>query len=95
MTCAPSEVSDQPGHPPSLIRVFFCRLHEEAFGPWLHNVCTAKALIRCQSDLSLSWAHKSFCWFCHAAVQLFKYNVLQSSTYITPSAHKDKMTTFS
>ena len=26
MTCAPSEDSDQPGHPPSLIRVFTVRM---------------------------------------------------------------------
>ena len=26
MTCAPSEDSDQPGHPPSLIRVFAVHL---------------------------------------------------------------------
>ena len=26
MICAPSEYSDQPGHPPSLIRVFAVRL---------------------------------------------------------------------
>ena len=26
MTCAPSEDSDQPGHPPSLIRVFAVRM---------------------------------------------------------------------
>ena len=26
MTCAPSEDSDQPGHPPSLIRVSLCAL---------------------------------------------------------------------
>ena len=26
MTCAPSEDSNQPGHPPSLIRVFACRM---------------------------------------------------------------------
>ena len=26
MACAPSEDSDQPGHPPSLIRVFAVRL---------------------------------------------------------------------
>ena len=28
MTCAPSEDSDQPGHPPSLVRVFAVRLKE-------------------------------------------------------------------
>ena len=25
-----------------------------------------------QADLSLRWAHKSFCWFCHAVAQ-FSY----------------------
>ena len=30
MTCAPSEDSDQPGHPPDHS---LCRLHEESLGP--------------------------------------------------------------
>ena len=30
LTCAPSEDSDQPGHPPSLISL--CCLHEETLG---------------------------------------------------------------
>ena len=47
MTCVPSEDSDKPGHPPSLIRVFA-----------VHSMAHA--------DLSLCWAHRSFCWFCHA-----------------------------
>ena len=33
MTCAFSEDSDQPVHPPSLISL--CCPHEEALGPWL------------------------------------------------------------
>ena len=40
MACAPSEDSDQPVHPPSLIRVFAVRMkkslrcpHEETLGP--------------------------------------------------------------
>ena len=32
MACAPSEDSDQPWHPPSLIRVFVVRL-KESLGP--------------------------------------------------------------
>ena len=44
MTCAPSEDSDQPGHPPSLISLH-C-LHEEAVGPWLPIERLAKTLIR-------------------------------------------------
>ena len=42
--CAPSEYSDQTGHPPSLIRVR-CP-HEESLGPWLPIERTAKTLIR-------------------------------------------------
>ena len=41
MACAPSEDSDQPGHPPSLIRVFAVRLRTRAF-----FMQTAKTLIR-------------------------------------------------
>ena len=40
MTCAPSEDSDQPGYPPSLIRVFTVRMRK----PWLKR--TAKTLSR-------------------------------------------------
>ena len=63
--CAPNEDSDQPGHPPSLIRVF--------------AVCMKKAWILsyplsaqrrlwsdwsdAQADLSLSWAHSHFVGF--------------------------------
>ena len=52
MICAPSEDSDQPGHPPCLIRVF--------------AVCSKDA----QVDLSLRWAHRSFCRFCRAAAHI-------------------------
>ena len=45
MTCAPSEDSGQPGHPPSLIRVFAVRI-EETLCPKLPNERTAKTLIR-------------------------------------------------
>ena len=40
MACAPSEDSDQPVHPPSLISLR-C-LHEECSGPWLPIERTAK-----------------------------------------------------
>ena len=56
MACAPSEDSDQPGHPPSLIRVF--------------AVCMKKAWVLtypfsadAQADLSLCWAHTHFVGF--------------------------------
>ena len=66
--CAPSEDSDQPGHPPSLIRVFAVRtkkalvlnyplsIQRRLWSDWM----------AAQADLSLRWAHRSFCWFCRA-----------------------------
>ena len=64
MACAPSEDSDQPGHPPSAQAVLSLRCpQEESLGPQLPIECTADA----QADLSLRWAHMSFCWFCHDA----------------------------
>ena len=60
MTSASSEGSDQPGHTPSLIKVFAVRLKKF----WALNWAAA------QADLNLRWAHWSFCWFCHAVVQI-------------------------
>ena len=64
MTCVSKEDSDQAGHPPSLIRVFAVRknlgthlAHSEDWSEWADS----------QADLSLRWAHRSFCWFCHGA----------------------------
>ena len=68
MTCAPSEDSDQPGHLPSLIRVFTVR-SVGSQGPKVSS-CRRQRLIRLggyQADLSLRWAHMPFGWFCHAA----------------------------
>ena len=82
MICAPSEDSDQSGHPPSLIRVSAVRPKQN----WVlnyplsaqrrlsaqraHNedmVCIDWA--DAQADLSFRWAQKSFCWFCHEVAQ--------------------------
>ena len=62
--CVLIEDSDQPGHPPSLIRDIAVRsmgrypscLHADREDPD-------------QTDLSLRWVHRSFCWFCHEAAQ--------------------------
>ena len=55
MTCAPSEDSDQPEHPPGLIRVFAVRMKK----PWVLGYSWSA-----QADLSFRLAHRSFCWFC-------------------------------
>ena len=61
---APSEDSDQPGHPPSLIRVFAVRMKKA----WLlsYPLSAQRRLIRlgrCPSDLSLRLAHTHFVGF--------------------------------
>ena len=72
MVCAPSEDSDQPGHPPSLISVFNVQMKKAWFvsyplrakqGLWADWVDA-------QADLSFSWVQRSFCWFCHEAAQI-------------------------
>ena len=65
MACAPSKDSDQPGHPPSLIRVFAVRMKKA----WvLSYALSAQRLLStdwadAQADLSLSWTHSHFVGF--------------------------------
>ena len=74
--CALSEESDQPGHPPSLIRVFAVRTLG-SLGPKLSS-CGQRRLwsdwADSQADLSVRWAHMPFCWFCHEAAHLKVYD---------------------
>ena len=60
MACAPSEDSDQPGHPPSLIRVVAVRMKKA----WVlsYTLSTQRRLWS-----NCRWAHMPFCWFCHEA----------------------------
>ena len=72
MACALSKDSDQPGHLPSLIKVFaVCMknawvLSYPLSAQWRIWSDWADA----QADLSLCWAHRSCCWFCHAVAHL-------------------------
>ena len=65
MTCAPSEDSDQPGHLPSLIRVF--TVHMKKALVLSYPLSTQRRLwsdwADAQADLRLHWVHRSFCWF--------------------------------
>ena len=80
MICAPSEDSDQPGHPPSLIRVSAVRLKQN----WVlsYPLSAQRRLwsdwADAQADLSLRWAQKSFYWVCHEVAQ----NASSSSLYM-------------
>ena len=61
MTCAPSEVSVQAGHPHSMIRAFAVRMKNPCIPGYPLSAQRAKTLIRlgdAQADLSLRWAHK-------------------------------------
>ena len=73
ITCAPSEDFDQPGHPPSLIIVFAVRMKKAWVLGYLYNAqrWLWSEWADAQADPSLHWAHRLFCWFCHAAAQLF------------------------
>ena len=77
MACAPSEDSDQPGHPPSLIRIFAVRLKKARIRNY--PLSAQRRLwsnwADAQADLSFRWAHMPFCWFCHDAAH-FLVNAL-------------------
>ena len=61
-------------HPPSLTRVFAVRLKEN--GILRYPVSALRRLwsdwVDAQDDLSLRWAHRSFCWFCHEAAHSYQ-----------------------
>ena len=62
MACAPSEDSEQPGHPPSLIRVF--AVHSKKAWVLSYPLSAQRRLwsdwTDAQADLSLRWAHSHF-----------------------------------
>ena len=65
MACTPSEDSDQPGHPPSLISVFAVRMKKA--GILTYPLSAQRRLwsdwADAQADLSLCWAHTHFVGF--------------------------------
>ena len=69
--CAPCEDSDQPGHPPSLIRVFAVRMKKA----WVLSYPLSAQQrpwsdwVDAQADLSLLGVH-TFCWFCHVKAHI-------------------------
>ena len=69
---APSEDSDQPGHPPSLIRAFAVCMKK----PWVlsYPLSTQRRLIRlggCPSWSESSQGAHLFCWFCHEVAHVY------------------------
>ena len=74
MACAPREDSDQPGHPPSLIRVFAVCMKKD----WVlsYPLSPQRRLssdwVDAQADLSLCWAHSHCVGFVMRWPQCFK-----------------------
>ena len=80
--CAPNENSDQPGHPPNLIRVFAVRMKKV----WVHSyqLSAQGRLIRlggCPGWSESSLGTQSFCWFCHDAAHFFKQQNIGLATF--------------
>ena len=71
MTWAPSEDSDQPGHPPSLISLL-CTQWSVKDPRYLHadSEYSDKTGWMPRLISVFTGSHKSFCWFCHAAAQM-------------------------
>ena len=72
MTRVPSEDSDQPGHPPSLIRVFAVRMKKAR--ALSYPLSAQRRLIRpcgCPGWSESSLGAHSFCWFCHEVAHVF------------------------
>ena len=83
--CVPSEDSDQPGHLPSLIRVFAVRMKKPRA---LSYPMSAQQRLwsdwaDAQADLSLRWAHMSFFWFCHEVAHILTTAVMYIFTPLT------------
>ena len=78
MACAPSEDSDQL---PSLIRVFAVRMKKAQVlsYPLIAQRRLWSDSADAQADLSLRWAHRPFCWFCHEAAQFMVHNLFSTS----------------
>ena len=74
MTCASSDESDKPEHPPSLIRVFADRMKKA----WVRSYPLSaqrrfwSVWADAQTDLSLCWEHRWFCWFCRAVAHFIQ-----------------------
>ena len=93
MACAPSEDSDQPGHPSSLIRVFAVRpvwsesSLSRALSAWrkLGSLAPAKRTADTQADLNLRWAQSHFVGFVmrRLILEMFKIPHINPDTPIS------------
>ena len=98
MACALSEDSDQPGHPPSLIRVFAVRMekadlslrlaHSHFVGFVMRRLILMLAVFLCVRDLCFCMPHYSSCCFQGRAVITDCGSPLGCFLYVLASTNK-------
>ena len=96
MACPPSEDSDQPGHPPSLMRVFAVRMKKASV---LSYPLSAQRRLwsnwaDAQADLSLRWAHSHFVGFTMRWLFSGKYSKLQTKNQLLTCVFSKPVMTF-
>ena len=69
MTCSPSEAHINLDIRPVWSKCSLC-----AATHWAHSKDWSE-WANAQADMSLRWAHRSFCWFCRAAVHLLYFGL--------------------
>ena len=70
IACTPSEVSDQPAHPRSLIRVFAVRL--QTLDPWLSSECHVKTHLRLRSCAGWSVFAERTCFYENTPISKYR-----------------------
>ena len=72
MTCAPSHDSNQPGLRPVWAESSLSAWRNlgSLATHWAHSERLWSDWADAHADLSLRWAHRSFCWFCQTAAQI-------------------------
>ena len=88
--CAPSEDSDQPGHPPSLIKVYAVHMKKVwvlSYPIWAHSEDWSN-WADAQADLCLCWVHTHFVGFVVSWLRLVWTVCLKSLNYYGKPATK-------
>ena len=91
--CTPSEDSDQPGHPASLIRVFSVRMTKACALSYLLSAQRSllSDWVDAQADLSLRWAHIHFVGFVTRRLKCQKWLMFEDTIVNTAKRSSEKI----
>ena len=88
MANAPSEDPDQPGHPPSLIRVFAVPMKKA----WVFSYpLSISDWVDAQANLCLCWAHMSVCWPLKCDIQCLVKQIHKSKIFLSDAFILNKL----